>query len=154
MRQVDRAELTYRLFCAMRKWSVTRRRIMFDKRNERWLTDQFIAADCVIADLRDVHFYSAERNDPVPRREIVDVVQVAIAAFPGALCALWLSRVHDREREAQATAANLVADALERFEVLMETSDHHSAFSMDARLRMFRFPEISVAPHALRDAWP
>jgi hypothetical protein len=152
MRQVDRAELTYRLYSAMRKWSITLRRRMFNRQSERRTTDQWVGADQIVRDLRDVEYYLEGRQ--VEAETISGTIRAAIDRFPGGLCAMWLSSVRERQQEAQATAANLVADALAGFDILMATSDHHSAFTMDDRLKMFRFPVIRVDAAALKAQWP
>jgi len=153
VRQVDRAELTYRLYSALRKWSFSRRRAIFDHRSERQATIQRIAADSVIADLRGLHFHEAGQHKAAAHDLVAATVERAISAFPGAIPALWQSRIHDRETEARAAAANLIADALDRFEILADPPEL-SNFSIADQMAMFRFPDIRIAPHALSATWP
>ncbi len=147
MRQVNRDELVWRLFSAMRHWSRGYLLGMFRHPG----ADCTLGAGRVVEELRYVGFYEGG-PEPIGAKELRAVIATAIGGFPGGLRAMWLSNVADRRKEARATAANLLADTLERFDVLAE--DDRSTRNQGDLGQILTFPAIVVAPHALRASWP
>ena len=68
--------------------------------------------------------------------------------FPGAIADLWLSGVHEREKEARAAAATLMAAALDRFVIHSDTSIMHLG------IQTVKFPPVEAPAYALLTRWP
>ena len=149
MRQVNLDELTYQIFSGLRGWTVTVRRKVFAPIHKREAVDLHIAANSVCAKLRSWSFMDpSHSNESLPMEAVSARLSAALPAFPGAIGALWLSGDRDREREAHAAAAVLLADALAPLEVLSATALFH--FGMQE----VRFPQIDAPVHALQSRWP
>jgi len=111
--------------------------------------DRQIAADKACEKLRMWTFIDpAVPGEIVPLERVSTMLSDTIPGFPGAIAALWLSGVRDREKEAHAAAAMLFAEALSGLEVLSETSILH----FDAQRVIF--PELNAPAYAFGPAWP
>lgn len=149
MRQVDLDELTYQLFSGLRSWTPSVRARVFAPPHKRGAFARSIAADAICRKLTVWDFIDpADPRHPLSPKQVSAIFQAAIDTFPGAIPGLWLSRQHDREREAQQAAAIVLAGSLQPLEILSPTSlDHHGA-------RMVRFPKPSAPDYAFQPSWP
>lgn len=145
MRKVDRDELVFVIYHRLGSWSVATRRDLFRPKPDPRL-DPFSLPSNDIADvLRRVEIYdSADPDAPLSYDRIAACVANALRRFPGALGAMWLSRIPARERDARQTAANLLADALDAYFIVSD--------GLEAKIRMF--PDLPAAPAAMRPRWP
>lgn len=149
MRQVDLDELTYQVFAGLRSWTPSVRKRVFAAVSKRRDVDIEIALDGVRRSLRTWLFIDpAHPGATVPVAEIATGLIPVIKRFPGAIPSLWMSGQHIREREAQAAAAILLAQALEPFEILSGVPLIH----FGARVVFFTLPE--APPHAFAPRWP
>lgn len=146
MRQVDRPELTYSVFASLRHWTHTTRRDVFAPIAKRRQVSVWLAAQVVADKLRlsGVELWSPATGEPLPRDGLTAVIEAAIDAFPGAIGKLWLSGVRQREQEARSTAANLITDALDPFQVLTNAPFGTTLF----------FPDMPRHELALAPTWP
>jgi hypothetical protein len=85
---------------------------------------------------------------PLARETISACLVAEIDRFPGALAGLWMSGVHDREREAQSAAAVLFAAALDRFEILSPTELEQFG------AKIVRFGMPPAPDYAFQPRWP
>jgi len=149
MRQVDDDELTYQIFSGLRRWTWSVRKRVFAPLHQRRDVSINIAADMVCESLRIWTFV-----DPAFPHECIALKQIsgrfaeATSAFPGAIACLWLSNVQDRQKEAQAAAALLLAASIADLEVLSETSILHLG------IQPVRFPKIEAPDLAFQPSWP
>ncbi|NLS28139.1 hypothetical protein S2M10_31480 [Sphingomonas sp. S2M10] len=148
MRQVDRDELTYQIYSGMRHWRRADIKAMFQARRPQ------LAAEVLARELGRLSIFDVAAARDLDRTELQLVVIAAIEAFPGALRSMWLSSVPDRWRDARATAANLVADALDRFKVLRTVTSAGDGPVHGERPEGLHFPDVQVAEAAMRPAWP
>lgn len=147
MRQVDLDELTYHLFSGLRAWTPSKRARLFapiGKRNDVWRRIEAEALAHRMANWILLDPTGAELD----AGEIEALFAAAIDALPGAIADLWASRQHDREREAQAATAFLLAQALDRFEILADTT----LAPHGTRVVWFRVP--AAPDHAFAPRWP
>jgi len=142
VRQVDRDELTYALFAAMRGWSVSVRRSLFGRTGEAELWRAIVGKQ-VSHSLRIYDFIdgSGEALGEDGRHELF---ARAIDGFPGAVGKLWLSPEQARQRDARLAASVLLYRALERYEVL--TAGPYGA--------TLGFPTITAPDYAFAPTWP
>jgi len=145
MRQVDRDELVWVIFSALRGWSPTMIRWVFGPRHLRTDAHNRVAADYVargqLASLQIIDGAGAELTP----EQISGVIAEAILAMPEAIGDLWTSSIQERKSEARATAANLIADAFAPFEIL-------SAAPLPPGQTFF--PQVASYEHALQPRWP
>ncbi|HEV7287750.1 hypothetical protein [Sphingomonas sp.] len=149
MRQVDLDELTYQIFAGLRSWTPSVRKRVFAPVPKRRDVDIEIALDGVRRSLKTWAFIdSAQPSAAVPIAEIATALIPVIKGFPGAIPSLWMSGQYIREREAQAAAAILLAQALEPFEILSGVPLIH----FGARVVFFTLPEAPA--YAFAPRWP
>jgi hypothetical protein len=149
VRQVDLDELTFQLFSGLRAWTWSVRKRVFAPLAKRRDVDIKIATDQIVAKLRIWEFYDTSALPiPLARDTISACVAAEIDRFPGAVPGLWMSGVHDREREAQSAAAMLLAAALNRFEILSPTELEQ----FGAKIVRFRMPP--APDYAFQPRWP
>lgn len=140
MRQVDRDELTYALYAAMRGWSVNTRRDIFERRKDGW---RHSMAERISDKLRVYSIVDAS-GAILDRDARAAIFDGAIGAFPGAIGKLWLSDVHERQTDARRAAAVLLYRALEPYEVLADSPMGETLF----------FADITAPPYAFAPTWP
>lgn len=149
VRQVGLDELTYQLFAGLRTWtSATRKRVFTTDASCRDSQIE-IALEGVRRSLSTWMFVDpAAPAISVPVAEVASRLVPVIKSFPGAIPALWLSGQRDREREAQAAAAMILAAALSPFEILSTVPlDRHGA-----RVVFFNCPQPPA--YAFGAHWP
>jgi hypothetical protein len=145
MRQVDHDEFTYMVYCGLRKWTHTGRHALFAPLAKRRSDSGISAAKPVVEQLRYLEILSpAAGYADLDADARTALIGAAIDALPGAIGKLWLSGHHPREIEARETAACLIADAFDPFEVLASTSRH----------KLLKFPAPKRYEHALHPTWP
>lgn len=149
MRQVDLDELTYQIFSGLRSWTPSVRMRVFAPVHKRRPGTRSRAADTICGKLTLWEFLDpADQYRRLSLQEVARRFLGSIETFPGAIPALWLSRQHDREREAHAAAAILLATSLDSLEILSPTSlDHHGT-------RMVWFTMPAAPEHAFGPSWP
>lgn len=140
MRQVNQDELTYALFSAMRGWSVSTRREIFERRNH----GRRHSAAQQISDKLRVYAVLGGSGAVLDRDARAAIFDSAIAAFPGAIGRLWLSNIHERETDARRGAAILLYQSLQPYEVLADSPFGSTLF----------FADITAPPYAFASTWP
>lgn len=149
MRQVDLDELTYHIFSGLRAWTPSVRAKIFAPMAKRYDVHISIASDQMASRLRCwLIIDPANPEVELPAEQLAPVFYNAVLNFPGAIPALWATRVHEREREAQAAAAILLTRALDRFEFLSDLS------LSQCGVRVLQFPQPSAPNYAFAPSWP
>ena len=149
MRQVDLDELTYQLFAGLRSWTPSVRKRVFAPVAKRRDVDIEFALEGVRRSLKTWSFVDPDQPSvTVAVAEIATGLIPVIKRFPGAIPSLWMSGQYIREREAQAAAAILLAQALDPFEILSAVPLIH----FGARVVFFTLPEAPA--YAFAPRWP
>lgn len=143
MRQVDQDELTYALFSAMRGWSVSVRRYLFQPKNEHDRRWPEIIGKQISQNLGLYHFIDADGR-VLGADDRMTLFAGTIESFPGAVGKLWLSPQHERQRDARLAAAVLMHRALEPYEVLTDAPYGTTLF----------FPDLVAPAYAFAATWP
>ena len=149
MRQVDLDELTYQIFSGLRSWTPSVRRRVFAPLATRRDSDISFALEGLRRSLKTWSFIDpAMPALTIAVPEVVAGLIPVVKSFPGAIPALWMSGQYTREREAQAAAAALLAQALVPFEILSSVP----LVQFGARVVFFRCPEAPA--YAFAPRWP
>jgi hypothetical protein len=143
MRQVNRDELTYVIYSAMRGWTITLRKRVFNRHSNMQERDRELAAAMIADKLRYLEIFGGE-GAPLDQEGVAGAMARGIAAFPGAIGQLWTSGIAARHDEARKAAAQLLCTALEPYHVLSPAplSDQVG------------FPALIAPAHALASKWP
>jgi hypothetical protein len=145
MRQVNVDELTWLLYSGLRSWTWTVRKGIFAPIATRKDVLRRIACDKVVIPLKPHEFLDPENAYAAASPEaLAGRLVEALGTLPGAIPALWLSRVDARHKEAQTATAVIFAEALVGYEIVSETP----------RGIVFKFPNLVAPPHALQPRWP
>lgn len=146
MRMVDHDELAFVIYHELRNWGVSYRRAIFKPNHDPRARPAETPAKMIATVLRRVDVIDTSRpTSPLSIDELAALFVPAIEAFPGAIGMLWLSRIHDRETDARAAAAVLLAHALKPYFVLSSGKEMVPRPS---------YPRLEVKPYAMHAAWP
>lgn len=140
VRQVDQDELTYALFSALRGWSVSTRREVFEARKA--MRREIMAK--LISDKLRVYEIVDGSGAALTREARAQIFDEAIRTFPGAIGKLWLCPMHERQDDARRAAAVLLYRALEPYQVLSPSPYGETLF----------FRAIEAPAYALAPTWP